>query len=523
MQLNSWLGPEFRKHLLDVRDCILEDDEPRELWGEILALSVVLFFSGQQEEAVELLEGYFDVCPVKRQADNIVWTADGQPVGNVDTLELILHFAPRKPHNYPWIPLPPNKLHPASFDITKPEFLQLDNWTVTEWIPSTDYKQRESFIPIDENYDVHAWKTSQDPWMHAICARLLGRGGNKETIGEAFAAADKLFTSLPRRKNPMDDNDEWPHSHIFSVKIYFLIAVGLGRMTTAREILRMAVRRDEFVLHELLLIPAVYEIFLDRKFQDAALPRLSSEENSKLALATLKEAFKTRRERGQQEPLPGVQWPGLLKRFSEAAFKLHTDDFEGTGELIEKPSDILLPPLTTEALVEVEERLGPLPRDLKDMALVAKGFKGGWHFAGGGFGGVDTLRFEDPGEYEVHLDIPSPRKKFIETRTNPDGTTYQVMKHVTSFPNKGSGVNWGPVYACWPVVESDSFNHILCPPKTWKKIKKGHVREGEYLVCHYALWSAGSLGKWRSMRHWVASMTAEMERELATSGEDTEA
>jgi hypothetical protein len=513
---NPWLPPKFRHHLLDLQAKILEADDLLGLWQEILVLSFILFFSGHRDEAIQVLEGYFDVCPVERRGNTLFWSSTSVAVEEIKALEMLLHFAPRQPRNYPWIPLSDSRLREPRFDIAKPEFFQLDNWTNTEWIPSTDYGERLDTRPIDENYDGSRWQDSDDPWTHAICARVLCHEPSTEAVEEAFGAVDKLFTILPKRKNPRNANDEWPHSHIFPVKIYFLLAVGLNKRGTARKILQRALRTDEFTLQELLEVPAAYEIFLDPELQGVAVPTIISVKEGARAASVLTDAFEKRLKDGQQEPLQGIEWPELLRRFSEAAFKVHGDAYEEVeDEEIEKPSDILLPPITAEALAEIEQKLGPLPQDLKDMVLVANGFKGGWHFAGGGWAGVDKLRLEYPSEYEIYLGVEPPTERSIETITNPDGTTRQVMKHIVSFTGKPSGVEWGPVYACWGAVENDGFNHILCPHETWKKIKGGNVRDGEYRVIHYAHWTAGPQGEYNSMRHWIASMTAEMERELA--------
>jgi hypothetical protein len=54
-------------------------------------------------------------------------------------------------------------------------------------------------VGIDDSYDPHQWKTSEDPWTHAICARLLcrvpeGQVADRVAISEAFEAVDRLFT-----------------------------------------------------------------------------------------------------------------------------------------------------------------------------------------------------------------------------------------------------------------------------------------------------------------------------------------
>ena len=70
-------------------------------------------------------------------------------------------------------------------------------------------------------------------------------------------------------------------------------------------------------------------------------------------------------------------WRELLRRFSEAAFTVYRKQYRRLEN----------PPRTAE----VEERLGPLPADVRAMAVVANGFRGLWHTFGGGFHGVDKF------------------------------------------------------------------------------------------------------------------------------------
>jgi hypothetical protein len=89
---------------------------------------------------------------------------------------------------------------------------------------------------IGPDYDGHQWKDSQDPWEHAICARVLcrlkdGKPPSRERVEEAFEAVDRLFTQFPRRGEKM------PHAHIFPLHIYFIMAIYLGHLEKARKIL----------------------------------------------------------------------------------------------------------------------------------------------------------------------------------------------------------------------------------------------------------------------------------------------
>jgi len=533
-----WLSPQTRKKTSELRDRILEDDDVQELWREVLVLSSLLVFSSSDGEniALEILEGFFGLRPIERGRNNIlVWKDTKYPIGYERTLELILHYSTSAiPSNVPWILLGDDTLRNPKFDATKAEFFQLDNWTNTEWIASgTDYKTSASYVAINSDYDPHQWKDSSHPWTHAICARLLcnvptGQVPSREATEEAFQCVDTLFTQLPKRKNPHNAEEEWPHCHIFPLKVYFLLAIQLRENEKARSILELAMTRAEFGLDGLLEIPATYEILALADGRATFANQPVSTENLAFARACVTKALASRKEHGPQELFPGVPWPDLLRRFSEAAFELHAEEYADVeshyNESIvspEKASDILLPPISQERIAEIEAKLGPLPQDLKEMALVANGFLGSWHLFGGGFAGIDKLEFEHPSEYETYLGVELPFEEVRETVTNADGTTRTVIKRITSIGlSSSSGKDWGPVYSSYGAVENDNFNHLICPPATWKMIREAQgkqVIDGEYRVCYYANWTGGTGEcEWRSMRHWVASMTAGMERELGS-------
>jgi hypothetical protein len=215
-----------------------------------------------------------------------------------------------------------------------------------------------------------------------------------------------------------------------------------------------------------------------------------------------------------RESLDDLGWPELLRRFSEAAFKVHAEEYEEMEDPPEKPSDILLPPIAAKKLAEVEYNLGTLPPDLKEMVLVANGFKGGAHFAGGGFAGIDKFEKEPAGDHEIYLGVEPVHTETQTTRTDPDGTTRVVTVRQISIPGSETGINWGPVWVGNGTVENDGFYHIICPPKTWKKIKGGDVKPGEYRVLNYAHWTAGPHDEGSSMRDWIVTMTKELESEL---------
>ncbi|KAK4233849.1 hypothetical protein C8A03DRAFT_19146 [Achaetomium macrosporum] len=511
---------------LRLRDEILtgtSENLQENVWHDIFQLYLLCSFSGLQDHAKALLEAYFDAQPgfepprgsQAKRILGLVWN----------------HCSSAKSGNIPW-------------DIAASDDQKDD--------PS---EQRMNGQEINDGYDPHQWKTSQDPWTHAICARLLcrvpeGRVPDRAAVRESFDAVDRLFTQLPQRSNGM------PHCHIFPMKVYFSLAAGLGKRQKARDIFKLACTVAEWCPGDLLPIPALYEVYFGDDDDDGASTDLASTPSSSeqliaasaasAAVSVLTSALAQRKHHGRQEPLHGVAWPELLQRFSDAAFQVHRDDYAETDDdPPQEPLDILLPPIAPEALAEVEQALGgPLPADLREMALIANGFRGAWHFAGGGFPGVDKLCAVPSADYEIYFGVwPEPTTVLTRTEARPDGTTAEVATRVYEIGigsrAKGGVDDAGPVWAGQGAAENDCFEHVVCPPETWRRlVARGRSRrssrggaeveeevvvDGEYRVIHFAYWEGGGHVQYKSMRHWIASETAEMERQLELEAEEGEA
>lgn len=261
-----------------------------------------------------------------------------------------------------------------------------------------------------------------------------------------------------------------------------------------------------------------------------------------------------------QEPIDfaSMPWPELLRRFSEARFKVLqsqgsvNEDEEDEGqqdECPDKASDLLLPPLTAAEIATAEAKLGPIPQDLKDMSLVARGFKGGWHFAGGGFpglqdlfdgdfdagteyleglydededaggddgeeGGDDNNNESDNGEGEDETDSAAAGDEGDDDAANDDEKPETVragVKRKLEYPS------------CWGyqgTVENDDVEHFICPPVPWAKFRKSQgkpkPKAGEYGIWCGSHWSIEPLdGLSLSMRGYITGLLKDMEEVLA--------
>jgi hypothetical protein len=255
----------------------------------------------------------------------------------------------------------------------------------------------------------------------------------------------------------------------------------------------MASQKDEFDIHNFLNIPALYEI-LSSSTNDPP-SHILDEDQTKNAEEVLCAALNTRLSSGRKLPLHDISMAELLQRFSTAAFFVHRDEYLKND--IDSPEKILMAPLTPEEIRKIEEELGPLPEDVKEMALIADGFYCGWHFAGGGWPGIGSLFKDNTEDYGIYLGyIPEPEKR-VETRTREDGTEYKITVNMIAFGGKKKEAHpkFGDCYvSAGALEENDNFMHILCPAAVWKEIqaKMGKtVKDGEYAYVNYMNWGGG--------------------------------
>jgi len=462
-------------------------------YKDVLGFAIVLILSCKPDAANRVLEKLF-------QISDISFSSEEQMM-----LELFWNSFPGRPSNTPWEVWPKARINETK-RVCDPKGIEFyGKWTRTDWIAET------LKIDIREDYDPHQWKDSQDVWTLAICTRILcqpkdGKVPSQEIVREAFEAVDKLLTTLPLRGPHM------PHSHVFETRIYFMLALYLGHVQKARETMNSACQLLHLDIHHFLDIPALYEM-LAQSMDDP--PIQFEEEEMNGVVEELCGALTTRAEQGREELLYDISMAELLRRFSQAAFFVHEQDYRKNG--IETPEKVLLAPISAERIAKIEEELGPLPPDVKEMALIADGFYGGWHFAGGGWAGISNLCTMPAEGYEICFGYEPEPERRVETRTREDGTTYEVTMNIIAITAEGSGNDWGDVYQGNGASECDDYEHILCPHETWKKMQasKGEeVKVGEYAFLYFAHWTDGG-DIMASVRAWIAGMTMELERDVA--------
>jgi hypothetical protein len=120
-------------------------------------------------------------------------------------------------------------------------------------------------------------------------------------------------------------------------------------------------------------VPAMYEL-LSASIDDppiTILSRTQLEETGNI-LCT---ALDTRSENGWRRPLCDLPVTELLSRFTKVAFFVHRDEYIHND--INSPENILSMPITADKVAKIEIKPGPLPTDVKEIALIADDFCGG--------------------------------------------------------------------------------------------------------------------------------------------------
>ncbi|KFY02163.1 hypothetical protein V490_00593 [Pseudogymnoascus sp. VKM F-3557] len=497
--VEQWFATDIRLAILRTRDQILTDDDLNAAFRSALGLVFMFVVCRKPESANQLLETLFKI------EEFGFW---GQYEAEKHSLELFWISFGGRPLNTPWNEWSPSLISELR---NRPPRHPYHHYSVQLW--SNDLRS----APIPEDYDIHQWKDSQDWRIHSLCAKLLCKpaGGTyvptRDNLEEAFEALDKMFAVTP----PGSEFGVLTQD-IYTVRVYFVLALYFDHREKARDLMRIVMKTDgQPHVGHLLDSPALYEFLAEN---DDLLIKSNDDAEMERAKHVISVALNSRAEQGIKLPLHDVPISELLRRFSEAVFFTNNKDYLENG--INKPEKILRPPLTEEEVAEVEEKLGePLPPDLKELVLVADGFKGGWHFAGGGWGGIKNSWKERASDHEIYLGyMPEPQLR-TEMATRDDGSAYPVTTFTHNITVQGSTNDWGDVWGSDGVMENDGFLHLICPPTTWKKIQAAmgnEIEDGVYAYLNYAAWSGG--GKiYPSVRAMIAELTMKSER-LAAVG-----
>lgn len=564
---NSAYVEEVEKQIL--MDEYLVGFSEKDVWPKLQGLYALLFSKNQKDLANDLLTTFLDTVPSTKH------------LKIAPELEFIWHYAQARPQ-MPWETYEERQAAIATTAeivavAVKPEynmgnagFWRLGkNWTaMNEFskyfdkegrlrgicttskyeIETNPEKELQYWLPyyyqtLKLTYHPHEWRESSDVLTMAMCARLLcqapkGEVPSQENVKEAFEALRKLFTNL-------GDGDV--RCGLVDRDIYFLLALNLGERGAALDEVHRTFRNmipGEY--SAFFRLPAFHAMLSDTSQQPSSSKCIFDMEALEKTVHTIQNALTRRKAHGKSfDEYLELSWPELLRQFSEARFAILQskidDEEDGTGdECPESAADLLLPPLTAEEIADIDAKIGPIPEDLKEMSLVARGFEGGWHFGGGGFPGVQAMRM-DTMEYAAEYlgyfddDEDSFAANIIRglsgsvTQETADGSVRQVTEYNIGFgrPSKS-----GDPVKCWTyfgTVQNDDILNFICPPSEWAVWRKGRVQPGEYCVFGGSHWTVETLdGRHSSMRHYFIDLLKQMKEELEnpereeTSSDDEE-
>lgn len=143
------------------------------------------------------------------------------------------------------------------------------------------------------------------------------QGPKRWSVREAFKAVDELFTTLP----PRDASSL--HNHTFEMRLYFILALYLSETERARDVLKIA-DKSELDTYQFMDVSQFYEA-------------LSASINNPPIQSSMRES-----------------WIALNHQLKSCTIQSRQ-----------------------KTVAEVEAKLGFLPTDVKETALIADGFLGG--------------------------------------------------------------------------------------------------------------------------------------------------
>ncbi|KFY71611.1 hypothetical protein V499_08200 [Pseudogymnoascus sp. VKM F-103] len=365
-----------------------------------------------------------------------------------------------------------------------------------DWMPK--------HLSIAEPEDPHIWRETDNPAILAMCSRLLAKEGSQgmfpphERMREALAAAMKLYA---QPQAPIEEGVDymstqaWESRHSFLLyrRLAIELAIRVGELDMASEILSMALRLDGFgrssgaSLQDFLFVPGIYDVLpLLAKGGKESNPFFIEEQDADTLVKDIISAVDLRVTKGQQLPLTPREagWEELLDRLAEGAWRVNTREYKGMG--LDYPEEILFPPATEAEIEAVEKDHGELPADFKDMVRIANGYRGGWHFLDGGMTGIQDIA---PSDFPLeHVEDHFYSRGLKEIDGDYSGYVLQIE----------------------PASECDGFLHFIIPPAMWKANGEESVKDGEYQYGRYASWSG--LTSWNSVRDSIVEKVEYIEQ-----------
>lgn len=272
---------------------------------------------------------------------------------------------------------------------TRQARLAMEQWNEYRETTRTGWMLDRFNLP--EPNDPHVWQETDDPNMIAMCARLLAKDKNPgqypslEAMREALAAGKKLYAQpqVPITEWKFERNGSQTirrHSYLLYRRLMVEIAIRVGDLGSATEVLSLGLRLDGFNLMDggqldrYLFIPGIYSVLplLAERGKEGN-PFFIEEDDAAAIVEQITAALDLRARKGRQWSLAAdkVGWKELMDRLAKAAWVVNRAEYERQG--LTCAEDILYPPATEEAITEAESRVGDLPAEYKEMVRVSNG------------------------------------------------------------------------------------------------------------------------------------------------------
>jgi hypothetical protein len=272
---------------------------------------------------------------------------------------------------------------------TRQAWLAAEQWCEYRECTRTGWMREHCNMP--EPDDPHIWQDTNDAPMIGMCARLLakdkrpGQYPSLQAMREALAAGKKLYAQ------PQVPITEWDfgrngsqtvrrHSYLLYRRLVMELAIRVGDLASATEILSMGLRLDGLSyidggdIDRYLFVPGIYDVLplLAKKGKEGN-PFFIEEDDAAAIVEQVTTALDLRAREGRQWSLAAdkVGWKELMGRLAKAIWVVNKKEYEKQG--LTCAEDILHPPATEEAITAAESRVGELPAEFKEMVRVANG------------------------------------------------------------------------------------------------------------------------------------------------------
>ncbi len=361
-------GPFAQYTLSNLTSAILEPVDPSPGFSRAFMLTNLLILSNHNALAHEL------ICALCKYSTSIPSNLYGNsPFFNSPTIEYFWQTHPSlaRPLNH------------VEFSVTRAQWGKYRESCRTGWMLE--------HCQLAEPTDQHIWRDTDDPRMLAMCCRLLAKNTTEGQyppllqMREALEAGKKLYAQpqIPITEYKFDRMLKpivWRHSYLLYRRLVIELAIRVGELETAAEVLGLGLRLDGFnsadgaALEHYLLIPGIHDVLpLLAKGGKDSNPFFIKEEDAEAMVKELISTLEIRATKGRQWSLAAdkVGWKELLERLAKGAWKVNKKEYRANR--IKCVEHILNPPATEEEILAAENEVGELPADLKEMIKVANG------------------------------------------------------------------------------------------------------------------------------------------------------